>query len=306
MNWSAISFDWNQVRAFLATAEEGSLSAAARALGQTQPTISRQVSALEETLGVVLFERGPRTMALTGPGVALLEHVRAMAEAAMRLSITASGTLQAVDGRVTITAGDMLSAYLLPDILARIAEEAPRLVLDLVTSNEVRDLVRRDADIAVRHVAPSEGVLIARRLPSSTAYLCASKDYLERHGEPSGIDDLGRFRFVGLSPMERYLPTLAAQGLRIGLEHVGVTVSNGATAIALVRRGLGIGIIPDYAAAANPDLVPILKDRFQVEVPMWIVAHRELHTSRRIRLVFDALAEGISSIGSSSRAGQPR
>ena len=293
MNWTAIDFDWNQVRAFLATAEEGSLSAAARSLKQTQPTVSRQVSALEEKLGVVLFERGPRAMALTGAGLELIEHVRAMADAAMRLSITASGNAQAIDGRVCVTAGDMVSSYLLPDILAHIAQLAPQLVIDLAPSNEVRDLIRREADIAIRHVAPSQGELIAKRIQSCVACLCGSPAYFERWGVPTALGQLNHHRFVGLSPMERYLPTLHAHGVAISSEQFGCTASNGVTMMALIRRGLGIGVVPHYASRAFPDIAPILEEEFQVEIPMWIVAHRELHSSRRIRLVFDALVEGI-------------
>lgn len=295
MNWAAIDFDWNQVRAFLATAEEGSLSAAARSLKQTQPTVSRQVSSLEAKLGVVLFERGSRAMTLTGAGLELIDHVRAMADAAMRLSVTASGTAQAIEGRVAITAGDMVSSYLLPDVLAQVAEQAPRLIVDLVPSNEVRDLIRREADIAIRHVAPSQGELIAKRVKSSSACLCGSQAYFDRCGMPSTLGQLKQHRFVGLSPMERYLPTLQAHGVPIGIDRLAHTASNAVTMIALIRRGLGIGIVPRYASPAFPDLLPILEDEFSVEIPMWIVAHRELHAGRRIRLVFDAIVQAVAA-----------
>lgn len=295
MNWDPIDFDWNQVRAFLAAAEEGSLSAAARALKQTQPTVSRQVSLLEQRLGVVLFERGHRQLSLTQAGLELIEHVRTMADAAMRLSISASGNAQAIAGRVTVTAGDMVSAYLLPGILAELAERAPQLVVDLAPSNEVRDLMRREADIALRHVAPSEGELIARRLPDSAAILGATRAYLERHGTPSRLQDLRQHRFVGLSPMERYLPNLHAHGVSIGIEQFGCTASNGVTMVALIRRGLGIGVVPEYVANAFPEIVSIVPDHFRIKVPMWIVAHRELHSSQRIRLVFDAIVQGIAA-----------
>lgn len=143
MNWQAISFDWNQVRAFLVTAEEGSLSAAARSLRLAQPTLSRQVSGLEQRLGVTLFERGNRSMALTAAGFELLEHVRVMGEAAMRVSLTASGQAQAVEGRVCITATDVFATYHLPPILARVREQAPGIEIEVIASDEVCDLRRR-------------------------------------------------------------------------------------------------------------------------------------------------------------------
>ena len=174
MNWQAISFDWNQVRAFLATVEEGSLSAAARALGQTQPTLSRQVSGLEQDLGVTLFERGPRTMTLTDAGVELVDHVRAMGEAAAYLSLAASGQSQAIEGHVSITATDMMATYLLPTMLNRLRESAPNIIVELIASNDVRDLIKREADIAIRHARPDQADLIAKLVGNVSAQLYAS------------------------------------------------------------------------------------------------------------------------------------
>ena len=108
MEWQSVAFDWNQVRAFLVTAEEGSFSAAARALGLTQPTLGRQVAALEDYLGVTLFERLGRSLSLTQSGLELLDHVRAMGDAASRISLTASGQSQRIEGQVCITATDVL------------------------------------------------------------------------------------------------------------------------------------------------------------------------------------------------------
>ena len=122
MNWDTADFDWNQARAFLATAEEGSLSAAARALGVTQPTLSRQVSALEEKLGITLFERGPRMTSLTSAGLEVLDHVRAMHEAAAKLSLSASGQSQAVAGLVRIATTDTLACCHLPNMLLRLLD----------------------------------------------------------------------------------------------------------------------------------------------------------------------------------------
>ena len=149
MNWQAISFDWNQVRAFLATAEEGSLSAAARALGQTQPTLSRQITALEDALGVTLFQRGHRSTDLTQSGIELLEHVRAMGEAASRISLTASGQASTVDGQVTITSTDTMAAVFLPKILRKLREQAPNISIEIIAASEIRDLRKREADLKI-------------------------------------------------------------------------------------------------------------------------------------------------------------
>lgn len=296
MNWASIGFDWNQVRAFLATAEEGSLSAAARALGQTQPTLSRQVSGLEQDLGVVLFERGPRTMTLTAAGRDLLVHVRAMGEAAASLSLLAAGRSHAVEGQVTITCTDMIAAYLLPPVLAEIRTVAPGVMLEVLPANEVRDLTQREADIAIRHLAPEQETLFARRLPDAAAHLYGADAYLKRRGTPTSVADLPRHDFIGLAPIVRFLPAVQAQ-MPLGPEHFRIATGTGIAALEMVRAGLGLSILPRHAVASFPDLRPLLTDLVRFPFPTWVVTHRELHTSRRIRLVFDAVVAALGRPG---------
>ena len=291
MNWDAISFDWNQLRAFLATVEEGSLSAAARALGQTQPTLSRQVSALEEDLGVTLFERGPRTMALTDTGARLLEHVREIGEAAMRLSIAASGQSKEIDGSVTVTVTDMTAAYVMPPILLDLHLKAPNVQIDLVVSNEVRDLVKREADIAIRHGRPEQPDLIARHIGDSAAYFCASKAYLERVGTPRSMDDFSTLEFLGPSPLSIILPELQAGGFDLTEENFKFISTSGVAIAEMARHCGGITIMPKNIIQLMPEMVPIMPDEISFDIPVWLVTHRELHTSPRIRLVFDHLVE---------------
>jgi len=197
MNWQAVSFDWNQARAFLATAEEGSLSAAARALGQTQPTLGRQVAALEDHLGVTLFERVGRSLSLTQSGLELLDHFRAMGDAASRVSLTASGQSQTIEGHVSITASDVMSAYFLPPILKQLRDVAPGIDVEVIASNDFRDLLRREADIAIRHVRPEQPDLIARLVTEASAQLYASSEYLDRYGRPETASDLSDAVFIG-------------------------------------------------------------------------------------------------------------
>ena len=289
MNWNAVSFDWNQVRAFLATIEEGSLSAAARALGQTQPTLSRQVTGLERDLGVTLFERSPRTMTLTEAGAELLDHVRAMGEAATRLSLSASGQSQAIEGHVSITATDMTATYSLPPVLMQLRDIAPHINVELIPSNDVRDLIKREADIAIRHGRPEQADLITTRVGSSSAHLYASQLYLARAGHPAKVDDLSTLTFIGMSPIERFLPTVRMAGLDLKAENFKITTASGTALIELVRQGLGIGIIQRHTAKLFPELVPVLQDSISSPIPIWLVTHRELHTSRRIRVVYDLL-----------------
>lgn len=293
MNWPAIAFDWNQARAFLATAEEGSLSAAARALKLTQPTLGRQVAALERALGVTLFERAGRGLTLTRAGLELLEPVRAMAEAAGRLSLAASGQSQAIEGHVCITASDALSAYVLPSLLGRLREVAPGIEIELLASNEVRDLRQREADIAIRHVRPEQPELIARRLRESSAHLYASRAYLAARGRPRDAAALAAHAFIGFDRPERLIAALNGLGLSLGRENLRLASNSGIAAWEMAKRGLGICAMMREVAEATPEMEQVLPELPPIPVPMWLTTHRELHTSRRIRLVYDFLAEAL-------------
>ncbi|MEM7223270.1 MAG: LysR family transcriptional regulator [Pseudomonadota bacterium] len=294
MDWQSVSFDWNQVRAFLVTAEEGSFSAASRALGSTQPTLGRQVAALEERLGVILFERLGRSLSLTQSGLELLDHVRAMGEAASRLSLTASGQSQRIEGRVSITATDILSLYLLPDVLKQLRAAAPGIEVEVVASNDVRDLRRREADIAIRHGRPDQSDLIAKLLRETSVHLYAASDYLERHGRPRSPGDLAQATFIGFEQSDRLLTRLNEIGLPLTRENFKLVSESGAVAWELVKQGLGIGVMIEEVGARTPEVERILPDLEPIRIPIWLVTHRELHTSRRIRLVFDLLAESLT------------
>lgn len=291
MNWDAVDFDWNQARAFLATAEEGSLSAAARALGVTQPTLSRQVSALEEKLGITLFERGPRTMALTTAGLEVLDHVRAMHDAATRMSLSASGQSQTIAGMVRIATTETTAAYHLPAILEELQRRAPDIEIEVRTSNQLKDLITREADIAIRHARPTEPELIAKKVRSSSVQLYASKTYLDRVGRPETLADMLKLEFVGFETREMLIPHMKQNGLPLTGAHFRFTVDSGPAAIELTRAGLGVGILIADDAEVFSDLERIWPDFGPVEVPVWLVTHRELHTSKRIRLVYDLLSE---------------
>ena len=291
MNWQSVSFDWNQARAFLATVEEGSLSAAARALGVTQPTLGRQVAALEERLDIVLFERVGRSLVLTQSGVELLDHVRAMCEAANAMSLTASGQSQTIEGRVRITASDVMSAHILPAALKQLREEAPLLEIDIVAANDIRDLQLREADIAIRHVRPEQPDLIARLVSDATARFYAHESYLEQRGRPRNLKDLTDHDFVGFGNNERMIELLKPNGLTLTLDNFRVGSESGVVAWEMARSGLGIIIMSDEVAVGTHGIERVLPDMDPFVFPVWLTVHRELHTSRRIRLVFDLLAE---------------
>ncbi len=297
MNWQAISFDWNQVRAFLATAEEGSLSAAARALGQTQPTLSRQVAALEEDLGVTLFERAGRAMALTEAGRDLMEHVRIMADAATKVSLVASGQSQTVEGKVVITATGAMATYYLPPIIRRIRDEAPGITLDIVTSNEVQDLTRREADISIRHARPTQPDLIAKLVGDSAAHLYASEDYIKSLGPIQTLKDIENADFIGFDRNDELIAEMARHGLNLTPDNFTVNARAGTVMRELVVQGLGIGFLTRDVEKMEPRIKAILPDKITLPVPVWLVTHRELHTSKRIRVVYDILSEDLPNSG---------
>jgi DNA-binding transcriptional LysR family regulator len=264
-------------------------------LGLTQPTLGRQVAALEARLGVTLFERLGRSLSLTQSGLELLDHVRAMGDAASRVSLTASGQSQSIEGHVCITATDALSMYLLPPALKRLREVAPGIDVEIVASNDVRDLRRREADIAVRHARPEQPDLIAKFLRNIGMRLYASSDYLDRIGRPRSPRDLADAVFIGFDQSDRLPARLNQIGLPLTKDNFRLTSENGAVAWELVKHGLGIGIMAEEVAARVPDVECVLPDLDPIPVPVWLVTHRELRTSRRIRLVYDVLAECLRS-----------
>ncbi|MBG03391.1 MAG: LysR family transcriptional regulator [Rhodospirillaceae bacterium] len=291
--WKNINFDWNQARAFLVTAEAGSLSAAARALGLTQPTMGRQVAALEDSLGITLFERVGKSLSLTAAGLDLLAHVKTMGEAAGQISLVASGQSQAVEGQVVITASDIMAAYHLPSILEELREQAPGITIEVVASNEIRDLKRREADIAIRHVRPEQPDLIAKQVPGTVGRFYATPAYFIRHGRPETVEDLADAVFVGFGDVTSFLKAIAPAGLPIDRRNIRYASNSGIVAWEMVKQGLGMCIMSDELGDMTPGMERVLPEFPEMPVPFWLVTHRELRTNRRIRVVFDFLSDAF-------------
>ena len=294
MDWRAVKFDWNRARAFLVTAEEGSLSAAARALGLAQPTLGRQVDALETELGVVLFERVGRGLELTPSGLELLEHVRSMGEAANRVSLTAAGQSQSIEGTICIAASETYAAILLPPILAKLRRLEPGIHIEIVASSKPSDLRRREADIAIRNFAPSEPDLIARKIRDVPARLYATPDYLARIGNPKLPYDLRHADFISIDGTGMFLKGLNAMGLNLTEHNFPILTENYLVMWEMVKQGLGIGILDGTIGDAEPLVRRVLPEFKPLMFPIWLVAHRELNTSRRVRVVFDLLAAELA------------
>jgi DNA-binding transcriptional LysR family regulator len=288
------NLDWNQLKAFLETAETGSLSAAARKLGLTQPTLSRQVAAIEKHMGVTLFERVGKSMALTSTGLDLLEHVRAMGAAAEALGLAATGRSQALGGVVSVSASDALAAHVLPPLVRQLREKEPGIAIEVISSDAISDLLRREADIAIRHVKPEQPDLIARLIREAAAHFYASEDWVRVHGHPRHAEETAQLPFVGTDRSGRFLDHLRQHGLPLSEANFSCYCDHSNGYWALVRHGMGIGAMIDEVARDTPGIVRVLDDVPPVRFPIWLVTHRELRTSRRIRVVFDALAQGLA------------
>ncbi|MEJ6396558.1 LysR family transcriptional regulator [Yoonia sp. 208BN28-4] len=295
MNWTSLSFDWNQARAFLVTAETGSFSAAAKGLGLTQPTVGRQVAALEAALDITLFERIGRKLMLTPAGAELLDHMRTMGEAATRASLIATGRAEAVSGTVTVSVTDIMALHVMPQIAEDLRKRAPQIRLDIVVSNDLSDLQRREADIAIRHVAPSQLDLIARKVREVDGQLYASRTYLDRFGPVLTVADCADIDIIGFGNDDELLAFLGQWGLPVTADNIRINSAHGGLGWQLARQGMGMCVMTADIAAMFPEMVHILPKLEPVRVPYWLTAHRELQNAKRIRLVYDYMADALSA-----------
>jgi len=288
MDWRSVKFDWNNARAFLVTAEEGSLSAAARALGLTQPTLGRQVNALEEELGVALFERVGKGFELTPSGEELLKHVRAMGEAAGSLTLTASGQSESIEGTIGISTTDLVSVFVMPSIVEKLRRQHPGIRVELIVTNSESDLKRREADIAIRGNQVSQLDLIARKIGDITVHLYASKDYAKQLGTVASASDLKDASFISDSS-DTVLNILNGFGFDLSDNTFSIASDSVVTQWQMVKNGMGIALFPDQLALKESQFEKLLPDLLIYQAPLWLVVHRELRSNRRVRTVYDFL-----------------
>lgn len=295
MNWDAVSFDWNHLRAFLAVVDEGSLSGAARVLGQTQPTLSRQISGLEAALEVTLFTRGARDTVLTDAGVALLDHVRQIGDAAMQISRVARGSSRTIQGTVRISSTDAMAAYVLPACLRQLQDAHPGIDVELVSSNELSDLTRREADIAIRHTRPEQPDLIATLVGDVGVSLFASGTYLDRIGRPKTRAAFADAAFLGFEHPDRLVHQVRDLGIPVSRSNFRVTASSGVVLFELARQAIGIALLPTAIARDQLGLEQILPEIEEILLPIWLVTHSDVQTNLRIRLSYDLLTRILQS-----------
>ncbi len=294
---------WDLFQSLHAVLQAGSFSAAARLRGLTQPTLGRHIESLEQNLGAPLFVRSPRGLTPTDLAESIRPHLEEMASASAAALRDASGASDSSKGVVRVAASDIMGVEVLPQILAGFQEKHPDITIELVLSNKAEDLSRRDADIAVRMVRPTQGSLLARRVGATGIGFYATPGYIERRGMPASMDELeGRHTMIGF---DRHRPQLEAlAGLNLGREITrdifDLRTDNDVAQVAAVRAGLGIGAV-QHAVARRAGLVPVLANAFHFELEIWIAMHENLKGSKRMRLMFDHLVDGMSAFVAEGR-----
>ena len=286
------TFDWTLLQSFLAVAETGSYSAAARASQRSQPTIGRHVEQLQSQLGATLFQRASTGYVLTQTGTALVDHARAMQAAAAKISLITEGRAEDVRGTVRVTASEIVATYILPEIFAQLLAQEPELQIELVATNSTENLSLREADIAVRMVQPEQQDLIARKIGDINLGLFAAQSYLDRAGHPKGLEDITKHIIIGYDKSDLMIRGMTAFGMAAKREDFAFRVDNQVAYLEAVRAGVGIGASQQRQAKIY-NLIPVLPDLIIPPLPVWLTAHSELRTSARVRRVFDFLADHL-------------
>jgi len=290
---TVLSLDWDHYRTFLAILQEGSQSGAARALGLTQPTVSRHLDALELAAGKPLFLRSYQGLLPTETALSMRSYAETMAASAAALARAASGDSASPEGTVRISVSEVIGLEVLPPILAELQERYPRLTIELSLSDAVEDLLKQQADIAVRMVEPTQGALLSRRIGGIPVGMFAHRRYLERHGTPQSIKDLSAHRLIGFDRQLAYVREMLKRYPAISDVRFDFRTDSNVAQLAMIRAGGGIGMCQVGLAARDPDLVHLLPGEIDLQLMTFLVMHENLKMVLRCRVAFDALAEGL-------------
>jgi len=286
---------WELYRTFLGVLTEGSLSGAARALGITQPTAGRHIAALEHELGIVLFTRSQTGLLPTDAANALRAHAEAMESTAAAIERAAGGegVGGAVKGVVRISCSDVIGVEVLPPMLARLRATHPGLKVELVLTDRVQDLLRREADIAVRMTEPKQEQLVARRIGRIEVGLHARRDYLEREGTPRHVEELAAHSLIGYDQPTAYLRQAEKSLKGMRRELFSLRSDSNLAQLALIRAGAGIGMCQVPLGKRDKELVRLMPKLFSLPLETWVTMHEDLRNSPRCRVAFDALVDGL-------------
>ncbi len=282
---------WDLYRTFRSVLEHGSLSAAARELGLTQPTVGRHIDALEQAVGAELFTRSQSGLLPTELALELAPYARALAATSASLVRAASGQRDAVAGTVRISASEVIATEVLPPLLAELQDEHPALAIELSASDKVEDLLHREADVAVRMAEPAQAALVVRRIGRIPVGLFAHRRYLERHGTPKTLADLATHRLIGFDRETAYVRVMAKRYPQLAQLTFAFRTDNNLAQLAAIRAGVGLGLCQVGIAG---DLVRVLPRALEVGLDTYVAMHENLRASRRCRAVFDALVAGLT------------
>jgi DNA-binding transcriptional LysR family regulator len=285
---------WELYRSFLAVRREGSLSAGARTLGLTQPTVGRHIRELESSLGTKLFTRSQNGLRPTDAANTLEPHAQAMAGAAAALIREISGKDFGAHAVIRIAASEIVGTEVLPPILAEFRAGHPGVVMELSLSDRTEDLLRRDADIAVRMVRPKQGSLIAKRVGTVTVGLHAHRRYLEEHGQPNNIQQLARHVLIGFDRETASIRALQRLGLKLTRDDFTFRTDSHLAQLAAIRAGFGIGICQTAIAQRNINLIHLMPKDLAIDLEVWIAMHEDLRASPPMRAIFDHLASALA------------
>jgi DNA-binding transcriptional LysR family regulator len=291
---SADGFDWALVRSFLAVLEAGSLTGAARQTGALQSTLSRHVSDLEAQLHAPLFERTGRGVSPTAAGLAIADSARRMREQARALGAALSAERGSLAGTVRLSVSQAMANFLLPPVLAALHRAEPAIQIELLVSNQISNLLQREADIAVRMVRPRQTGLVARKLGEFAIGAYASQAYLTQAGTPREPASLFEHALVGYDRDRTIEEGFARLGYAAPPELFVLRTDDQVAYALAVAQGMGIGFMADFQARAL-GLVPVLPQLRIPPMPCWLAVHREVRSNKRVRRVFDFLAQALAT-----------
>lgn len=293
--------DWSLIQAFLAVAETGSLSAAARVLGTSQPTLGRQVKALEAQLDADLFHRHAKGFELTDTGVSMVASARAMRDAMGQIALAAAGKDAGLDGTVRITASEAISVFHLPDIIAKVRQTEPQIAIELVPSDASTNLLYREADIAVRMYRPTQLDLVTQHIGDIEFGVFASKAYISQRGAPTTPEEFLSHDLVGYDVETAIIDGMNALGFSVTRDTFKTRCDNNLANWQLIRAGCGIGFGQAQVGRSDPLLHEIELGLPLPTLPVWLTAHEAMRQSPRIRRVWDMLAEEFALLIANQR-----
>lgn len=285
--------NWAYLQTFVAVAENGSLVETARSVGGSPPTMSRHISTLEDELGILLFERTGSGLVLTSAGLDLLEHARTMSSAAKRFSLSAAGKNEAIAGTVRITASQIVATYVLPPIFAKLRIAEPEITIELVATDDTKNLLLRDADIAVRMYQPTQNDVITKKIGEVKTGMFASKVYLHANRTPKSLSDVLEHSVIGYDRSTQIIEEFSTMSVPVDRSFFSFLCDDEVVCWNMVKAGHGIGFNQIGIGKADTSMVQLVPEIALPELSIWLTAHAELKNSRRVRKVYDFLGNHL-------------